>query len=144
MGTQPGRRVLMRENVPIAADELFGYALVTYLETEWKQAAAVMAALLARGIRCRENRLSMDRISESSYTDTVLPLIDGCESYVFLFTKEFLESREESLSVLRNHIWYQIGYFSSAKTEDVIDRTRLERVFWPQPMMAMAPAASRA
>ena len=131
METGQGRRMLMRENLPIAADELFGYALVTYLETEWKQAAAVMAALLARGIRCRENRLSMDRISESSYTDTVLPLIDGCESYVFLFTKEFLESREESLSVLRNHIWYQIGYFSSAKTEDVIDRTRLERVFWP-------------
>ncbi len=131
MGTQPGRRVLMRENLPVAAEELFGYALVTYLETEWKQAAAVMAALLARGIRCRENRLSMERISESSYTDTVLPLIDGCESYVFLFTKEFLEGEDESISVLRNHLWYQIGYFSSAKTEDVIDRARLERVFWP-------------
>lgn len=117
-----GRRGLMRENAPLVTDEVFGYALVTYLKENWREAAQLMAAFCLKGIRYRENPLSIEALSESSYTDTVLPLLEKCSHYVSVYSQKLIPPREKGAeadgdtAVLRNHFWYQVGYLSSFHT----------------------------
>ena len=135
------RRPLMQGNERLDADEFFGYALVSYLydpneragEGEydsWQAAARVMAAFKIRGIRYRENCLSADLLSESSYTDTVLPLLKNCSHYVSIYSDKLLlpkpEDREgdAEASVLRNHFWYQVGYLSSYNTSHALAKKK--------------------
>lgn len=137
----PGwQRELLLSNIPQEEDDLFGYALVTYFDEAREEAKALMAALSARGIAYRDNRLSEGNVSERSCTEPPA-LLEHCRRYILILSDTTEKSPQMPRTgippedawagrrVLLNRLWYEIGYISSRNTERVLDADKRERLF---------------
>lgn len=101
-------------STPFDITEYCGNLIVTYLSDDKQDVQPLLAFLKENGYAYVENEVGLQAIIKSAYLTNMHALLDNCGCYI-LFVSENLELPQNR--VLRNSIFYQIGYLNSRRQD---------------------------
>ena len=105
------------ESTPFDISEYCGNLIVTFLSEDSVGVQELFDFLDKNGYEYIKNEIGFHTLMKSSYLSGIEKLLESCGCYILYLTNNFAKKKNR---VLRNNIFYQIGYLEARKEQIIV------------------------